>query len=104
MVAAGPVSPGYRELDLLFESRMGQIGGKSPDRHGRNTAGLGDCLGRVAGVEIALGHELKDRDGASTVGQRSFACKTDRSIRRHAVPERPRSPKNQRLAGLAASE
>src|SRR6516165_4193887 len=104
MAAAGPVGPWHGQLDLLFESSVGEIGRQSPDRRGRNTTGLGDCLGRVAAVEIALGHELKVRNGAPAVGQPSFADKTGRNIRRHDVREGSRSLKNQWLAGLAAGE
>src|ERR1700751_2017436 len=65
MAASSPVCPWHGELDLLFESDTGEIGGKPPDCRGRDAAGLSDRLGRVAGVKIALGHELKDRDCAS---------------------------------------
>src|SRR5271165_7568151 len=90
MATSSPVCPWHGELDLLVESDTGEIGGQSPDRRGRNTAGLRDRLGRIAGVEIALGHELKDRDSAPAVGQRGFADKTSRDTHRDTARERSR--------------
>src|SRR6516162_322956 len=104
MAASSPVCPWQGELDLLFESDTPEIGGQSPDRRGRNAAGLSDRLGRVAGVKIALGHELKDWDGAPPAGQRSFANKTSRDTRRDTARERSGRPEHEWLASLAAGK
>src|SRR6516164_10467218 len=104
VAASGPVCPWHGELDLLFESDTGEIGGQSPDCRGRNTAGLSDRLGRIAGVKIALGHELKDWDRAPAVGQRSLADETSRDTHRETARERSGRPEHEWLASLAAGK
>ena len=100
----GPVGPRHGELDFLLEGGAGHLGGEPANRRGRNAAGLGDGLRRVARIEIALGHQLEDRHGAPAVGQHRLADEAGRNSGRHAAGERSRRFEDERLAGLVAGE
>ncbi len=89
VAAARPVGPGDRQLDRLLEGDMGELGGDPPDRRCGDAAALGDRIGRIAVVEIALGEQLEDRDAAPAVdlmysGQRRLRVRIER-----ARPPRP---------------
>src|SRR4029077_10514617 len=66
---SGPVGPRHGKFDLLFEGSMSQLFGKPPNSRSRDATGFRNRGGGVARIEIALGHKLKDRDGAPTIGQ-----------------------------------
>src|SRR6266436_1657892 len=101
---SGPVGPRHGKFDLLFEGSVSELLGEPPDRRGRDPAGLCNRRRGVARIEIALGHKLKDRDGAPTIGQHRVADKAGRNLRRSAAGERSGSLENERLARLVAGE
>src|SRR5437762_13446153 len=73
MLASGPIRPCDRDLDLLSESGRRDLAGNPTDRPGRDTADRRDGLRRIARIEIALGDELKSRDGAAPGRRLRFA-------------------------------
>ena len=97
----GPVGPRHRELDLLLEGGVGDLGGEPPDRLGRDAAGLGDRFGRIARVEIALGDELEHRHGAAAVGQHGLA--DERGATPGSMPRRRATPTASRTSGSPSS-
>ena len=101
---SGPIGPRDRQLDLLLERGLGDLGGEPPYRRSRDATGLRHRLGRIARVEIAFRHQLKHRDRASAVGQRSFADQARLGPRRHRARQRARPFEHQGLAGLVARE
>src|SRR5712664_954702 len=101
---SGPVGPWHGKFDLLCEGNMSEFLGEPPDRRGRDPAGLCNRRRGVARIEIALGHKLKDRNGAPTVGQRRIADEAGHNARCSAAGERSGSLENERLALLVAGE
>ena len=83
---------------------MSELIGEPPDRRGRDAARFGNRRRSIARIEIALGHELKDGDGAPTIGQRRIANEAGGNARRRAAGERSGSLKNERLARRVAGE
>ena len=63
------VRPPDRQHDRLLERDLRHLQRDAMDGRGRHPALGGDGLGRVAMVEIALGHEREHRLGAPAVGQ-----------------------------------
>ena len=57
---AAPVGPGDRQLDLLLERHMRELGRDAPDRFGRHAAARRHRVRRPGRVEIALGDQLED--------------------------------------------
>jgi len=83
---------------------VGHFGGEASNGGRRDAAGLGDRFGCVAGVQITLGDELKDRDGAPAARHRCLADQTGRNSRRQATGERSRRLQNEGFTGIVARE
>ncbi len=100
----GPVGPRHGELDFLFERGMRDLDSEAANSVGGYAAGLGNGFGRITSIEIALGHQLEDRDGASAIREHRFADEAGGGSDRHTAGERARRFENERLAGLVAGK
>ena len=70
---ARPIGPRHGEFDFLVKCSARHLGREPPDCRRPYPASAGDALGRVAGVQIALGNKLEHRHGSPAIGKHCVA-------------------------------